>query len=135
MSQKIELVATVKEGKLIFLDPAVANAVIWKIKEGENVIVSIKRRSKNRTLKQNAFYWAVVLPVIAEETGHTVNEVHEAYKRLFLPPKLIEFGSMRFKEPGSTADLSTEDFWKYIEEIRAHAGTEFGLNIPDAYTE
>ncbi|MFA5168759.1 MAG: hypothetical protein WC530_09550 [Candidatus Omnitrophota bacterium] len=135
MSRKIELLATAKEGKLIFLDSAVANAIIWTIKEGENVVVTIKRRYKNRTLNQNAYYWGVVLPPIAEHTGHTAEECHEAYKRMFLPPRIVEFGKMSFKMPGSSADLSTVEMTEFIEKIRAHAAVEFGMNIPDAYTE
>jgi len=131
MSQKIELIATAREGKLVFQDQAVANALIWKIRPDEQVVVTIKRRTKNRTDNQNRYYWGAVIATIAAETGVDNDDVHEAMKRKFLEPEIKEFAGMRWKVPGSTSKLDTSAMNTYIEQIRAWAATEFGINIPE----
>ena len=131
MSQKIELIATAKDGKLVFHDQAVANALIWKIKPDEQVVVTIKRRSKNRTDQQNRYYWGAIIATISAETGSDPDDIHEALKRKFLEPEFKEFAGMRWKIPGSTSWLDTAGMNAYIEQIRAWAAIEFGINIPE----
>lgn len=131
MSQKIELIATARNGKLVFADQAVANALIWKIKEDEQVVVTIKRRTKSRSDNQNRYYWGAVIATISAETGVDPDDVHEAMKRKFLEPEYKEFAGMKWKIPGSTSKLDTSAMTTYLEQVRAWAGTEFGINIPD----
>lgn len=112
-------------------DETIFNAFLWKLKDGEEVKVKVTRRRKDRSLDQNAYYWGAVLPVISHETGHTEEELHEIFKRLFLPPRITELHRMRIKLPGSTANLSVAEFYEYVEKVRAWAATELSINIPD----
>jgi hypothetical protein len=116
MSQKIELIATAKDGKLVFHDQAVANALIWKIKPDEQVVVTIKRRSKNRTDQQNRYYWGAIIATISAETGSDPDDIHEALKRKFLEPEFKEFAGMKWKIPGSTTKLDTSAMTTYTEQ-------------------
>ena len=59
-------------------------------KEGTNVQVTISDNPKRkpRTNKQNAYYWSVVVPMIADACGYEDYEhdcVHEEMKRKFNP--------------------------------------------------
>lgn len=122
--------ATVKKGKLVIRDEVAFNAHLWKMKEGEEVKVSVIRKRKNRSTHQNAYYWGVILPVIAHESGHSIDELHEIFKRMFLVPQEIEYRGKVIRIPGSTANLSIMEFSDFCERVRAEAAT-MGIAIPD----
>lgn len=98
--------------------------------EGKKVGVTFETQKSIRSIQQNSYYWGVVLPIIAEHTGHSSNELHEIYKRLFLPPRIISYAGRDLKMPSSTADLSISEFIEYIDRIVVHAG-EMGVVIPE----
>src|SRR4051794_1255868 len=80
------IVAPVRNGKL---DPSdgqkkVIAAFLQRF-EGQDVRVTFSQRTKTRSNNQNRFYWGVVLTMIAAETGHTTEEIHEYMKDKFLP--------------------------------------------------
>lgn len=127
---KTKFWATVKNGKLEFKDQISFIKHIASQKDGSDVWVTIGSKRKERSLNQNAWYWGVVLAVIAEETGHTAEELHEIFKRMFLPPRVVTYKEKELKIASSTANLNTLEFSQYIERIRAEAGT-MGITIPD----
>lgn len=47
------------------------------------VTIVVKAKRKVRSSNANAYYWGVVISMIADETGHTPQEVHETCKMLF----------------------------------------------------
>jgi len=103
---------------------------ILKSFEGKKVKItfdSTNRRSKD----QNAYYFGVVLKLLAEHTGYTVEEMHEICKYKFLGYDLKELEGENIPLINSSAKLSTVDFMGYIEEIRGWAASELSVNIPD----
>ena len=107
-------------------------------KEGDRLSIVIKKYRRTRSTgasgekgNQNGYYWGVVLPIISQETGHTVDELHDIYKALYAPKK-------RFAMPNgqevviarSGGETDTQEFYEYVERIRADAG-EMGIVIPD----
>lgn len=122
--------AVVRKGRLQVIEEGNYNAFLHNMGDGEHVNLSIRRKQRDRSIKQNAWYWAGILPTLAKHTGHTETELHEIFKRLFLPPKVIEYGGRTFKVPGSTSNLSIQDFTEYVERVRAEAAN-MGINIPD----
>ena len=91
--------------------------------------VRVELSRKPRSLNQNNYYWGVVLPIIADYTGNTPDELHNIFKRMFLPPKTIMYRNKAIKMPSSTTELSTVGFAEYIDRITAEAG-ELGVSIP-----
>jgi hypothetical protein len=84
-----------------------------------------------RSLKQNAYYWAVVIPLMAEHLGYTKNEMHELFKRQFLPQhKVTTANGKTFTWSTSTRTLPTNKFEEYLEEINALAVT-MDVYIPE----
>jgi AraC-like DNA-binding protein len=130
MRRRIELNAKVIGGKLVFHHEALANTMLKSI-EGEPIVVQIIKAHKTRSGEQNGWYWGCVLSLIAEHTGDSVYELHEVFKRMFLPPVTKEFAGKTFRMPGSTAELSKPEFYEYVERIRAFAAQELGINVPD----
>lgn len=101
-------------------------------KEGKHVWFFIDDRRPPRTLLQNNYLWGVVYEYIANDTGLDVEEIHEEMKERFLP-RFFEKDEAGVERPleKSTTRLSTKEFTVYIEKVRAWAGTELGINIPN----
>lgn len=130
MAIKAKFPATIKGGKLVFQDQLAFIKHVAGHKEGTEVWVTVGKKQRDRTLSQNAWYWGCILPIIASETGHTVNELHEIYKRMFLDPKIITYREIDFKIPSTTTTTNTVEFTNYIEKVRAEAAS-MGIIIPD----
>ena len=93
-----------------------------------NWAVEVKRLQNRRTLDQNALYWRW-LHIIASETGHDAEEVHEAMKRKFIAPAYGEvFGE--FVDRRTTTDQTTGSMAEYLERVRAFAATDLGIHLP-----
>lgn len=87
----------------------------------------IQHRAK-RTNEQNKLIWALYTE-IARGTGHTAEEIHEAMKAKFLPPRQITVGDQVLMVPGSTTKQDTLEFSEYVERVRAWAASELGVVV------
>lgn len=100
--------------------------------EGKRLVVSLERYRKNRTPPQNRYYFGVVLKVISLHTGHSPEELHDFFKHEF-NSKFERLGKVEVWIPQSTADLNTQEFSDYIENIKRFAAEKLdGLYVPDA---
>jgi hypothetical protein len=97
----------------------------WPLKNGE-VIITVERARAVRSPQANKYYWGVVMRVLSAETGYTIDEIHEMCKAKFLP-RIVEIpgpgGAIvaEFRIGGSTRDLTSDQFWQYVEDIREWA--------------
>ena len=98
-----------------------------KKKDG-NYWAKIEQFKNPRSLQQNKYYW-LCLNFMAEHTGHSPEELHEIFKRLYLPAKFITYKGRDIKVPGSTTELSLSDFSMYMMRISAEAA-ELGVVLP-----
>lgn len=107
-------------------------------KEGDRITVVVKKYRRIRSTgapgepgNQNGYYWGVVLPIISQETGHTVDELDLIYKELYAPKKRYTMKDGReVVIPKGGSQMDTLEFFEYVERIRADAG-EMGIVIPD----
>lgn len=91
--------------------------------------------AEDRTLLQNAFYWAAVLKQIAEQApgGWTVDAWHEAYKRTELGYEIKRVKVAGRKRPTvyrrlrSTTDLTVKQMSDYLDRVIASATTALGV--------
>ena len=88
-----------------------------------------------RSLDMNAYYFGVALKYISEESGHSVEECHEAYKRKFNLKIEFEYNTLKgIYEPvfgvGSTTVMNSQEFFDYVYRVRADAECEFHIVIP-----
>jgi hypothetical protein len=122
-----------KAGKIFKFDPGEENryhAYMHNIKDGTSLYVSIGKVAKftRRSLEQNAYYWGIVVDIPAQYTGYTPEEMHEAFKIMFLKVKRQGLpDTVR-----STATLTIEEMMQYIDSIQKWAATELGCYIPDS---
>jgi len=101
-------------------------------KTGTHLDIIIRKHKTKRTLKQNAYYWDVVVPILADYIGHdNPEDMHEDLKLEFNPVESkITPGKMI---GGSTTKLSTEEFFcgetSYVARI-CRWGADQGVYIP-----
>lgn len=111
-------------------------------KAGQQVSVTIKRNYKHRTTgnewagdegNQNGYLWAVVLPMISEATGYSLDEACDALETLLCKQGDNEYGMpkiLRFK------DMDTVQFNHYViddenpDSVRSWATRVLELEIP-----
>lgn len=116
----------IKKGQIIYEKPERRDFYLKNLKEGLQIIEILKPPRKPRSLKENAYYWGVVIQMISDETGFTPEEAHEAMKWLFLKKQIGKIVSVR-----STATLNTLEFENYVENIKRFASLELNLYIPN----
>lgn len=98
--------------------------------EDTAVTILIERKKRGKSKEQLGYYWGVVLPYIAEHTGHSADELHEIFKRLFLKNKHFWRGN-ELTTIGSTQSLSSNEMAEFITNV-IHEAAEMEIEIPPA---
>jgi len=114
--------------RLEFTNPQYYRYMLNRLNLKEDVIVTIENQKSKRSNQQNAYLWSACYPVIAETTGHDIEEIHCLMKSMFLPKKFIEVKGIEFEIERSTTKLSIAECSEYIEKIRNFSAVE--LNAP-----
>lgn len=137
----------VENGKLSLL-PSGQRRIAKDLKnefEGQAVTVTFTKRKKTRSLSQNAYYWAVVLPLLIEgftdlgnaglnpNNSEHVKWMHDEMKKLHLANgrEVVDANGEVHTLAASSKDLSTVEFVEYIQNIQIWAADCLGIRIPD----
>lgn len=96
--------------------------------DGKALVVEIDKEYGVRSDNQNRYYWKC-LEIIANDTGHSSIELHELFKRLFLPPKIKKILGREVKWPASTKELNKSEFVEYMMRISAEVAI-LGITLP-----
>ena len=97
---------------------------------GKRIDLGIREHEKTRSQPANAYYFGIVVKMIADEIGDSVESVHEILKAEHNSEMKIVNG-MEMWLPRSTSRLSTKEFTDYIERCREWAAGFLMLDIPD----
>ena len=117
---------TVTKGKFK-PDNAQAFKLAFCVLEGKRVEVTVSKESKRRSTDQNSYYWGIVVKLVAELLGYTLDEAHSALKWLFLRKRADGMPDT----VSSTTELTTAQFEEYMTSVRQWASTELGCWIPE----
>lgn len=117
--------ASIKDGKILFSDKGMFDKYVLTL-NGKEVDVIVRTHRKDRTHSQNAWYWSCVVAIPAAHFGYTADEMHDAFKFLFL----LRDEEGKPVTTKSTAELSTVEFSAYVEQCRKWCA-ENNLFIPD----
>jgi hypothetical protein len=98
--------------------------------EGRRVEMILRAESEARSVKQNRYYWGVVVKMLAEYTGHDMDEMHEILKYKF-NPRSIDVEGKEVTIGATTRELTTKEFMDYNERIKVWAVTTLNLTIPN----
>ena len=105
-------------------------------RKGKRVVLSLSEEKRNRSQRQNAYWWGVCVHLVSEHTGYEPEEVHEIAKKMFLPKRLTvrrKNGRLcgRFTIGGSTTKLKVDEMQEFIDRYKRWAAQELGVVIPD----
>ena len=105
------------------------NTYLMSLPEDIEVIVRAKRDT--RSDQQNRYYWGVVLKIVADETGHTREELHEILKSISMVTKTcIQLNGEVYGVVRSTTSLNTKEMEDYLSECRQWASQKLGCYVP-----
>lgn len=93
---------------------------------GKKVQATLEKYKTQRSIRQNKFYWGVVIPIIGEWTGELDHDdIHFGLKDRFLNKRNIKGLNMP-----STKKLTTTEFEIYLERIKMWLAEE-GIVVPE----
>lgn len=92
--------------------------------------VSIGVEKSQRTKDQNRLYW-LWLNCISDESGNSVDDLHEYLKHKFLNTYARVIYGEEVKSTQSTTELNTDEFTKYLEKVQIWAANELGITLPN----
>lgn len=116
------------DGRLELADRAAFSKAMRHFKRGA-VTVRVEVDRGKRSSQANRYY-RLVLGLIADETGHDSDELHELFKDKFAAPRTaVVLGEP--VEIKSTADDNSDEFREYVECIRRFALMELSIETPD----
>lgn len=99
------------------------HAIQNKFKVGDRVTITITNKKPKRTEQQNRYYW-LYITIIAEEAGHTPEEIHEWIKGKFITKGIKQIFGVPVRIKGSTTELSVTEFSELITKIAAETMIE-----------
>lgn len=108
----------------------------FKNNAGKDFRIKVERKRKKRSTPQNAFYWAVVVPMIKDrlnELGHEFNDddTHDALKAKFNTVEIINKDEVSDEIVKSTTKLTTVEFMEYLDKVMRWASEFLGIVIPE----
>jgi hypothetical protein len=93
-------------------------------------VVTIAKNRPVRSLKANKYYHAI-LKIIAIDTGHTHDQLHEICKKKF-NAEIVHLPKGGTEILGrTTSDLDTAEFAGYVNRVKQWAQDEFNIVIPE----
>lgn len=131
--------ATKANGKLSLADEDRYRALAKRLPDGEYDVV-IEKHVESRTLKQNAYFHAVIVDELAEYWGVDHDDAHELIKQ-HCNPKIVSVINKETGEvdeqtiAGSTAKLKKDEWGPFIERCQRWAAEKFNVVLPDPNPE
>lgn len=105
------------------------------------VIVTVNKFYPKRSLQSNKYYWVCLNQLVeltSEHTGYTKDELHQAFKEMFLNTEFTNVLTGESKSrTKSTTELSSKEFNDYLENVIKFCAEKFGIEIltPEKYYE
>lgn len=102
--------------------------------------VTFSEAEDDRTLRQNAFYWAAILPQISERASvagqrYAADAWHELFKRQMLGYEVVKAivpGRKRptiYRRLRSTTKLTVKQMSEFLDRVIAFAVTDLGVTL------
>lgn len=123
---KVHSLTLTKNGEQVSFSKEPA-AVVSLLSNGRYT-VTISREKEPRSLDQNALMW-MWFTCISQETGASVQDVHDYYCRAFLMKEIAWNGRTEIIFSG-TSKLTKEKMTWFLDKVQADAAAEFGITLP-----
>ena len=115
----------VKDGKLLFHDKAGFQQYLGTLQDECQLV--LKKWYKNRTDKENRYYWGVVVRLIADEVGEENKDNVHDFIQLQVGNSADVAG---VKVPAGTSHMTTAEFEDYATRVRNWASKELHVFVP-----
>lgn len=112
--------------------------------DGKQVVVTVQRKTTQRSNKQNNYYWGAILPLIAEHIGESVEETHHLMVGMFLvrerhlkavdkeTGEVLKTSNVVIPYLPSTTELTVGEFQEYLMKMELWAIEFLGIQrFPD----
>ncbi len=136
MAKKEVFISNVKGGKLQ-KNVSLLIANFLTLFEGTRVKITIERLYKQRSLRQNGYYWGVIILYfqqgVSEQWGEfkDSDECHEELKKECNWKEVVNTSTGQIhKSIQSTKKLTTVEFEEYEERCRRLIFEYFNMNVP-----
>lgn len=134
--------AKIENGKLVLDDRITFLKEVSEMKNSQVTLSITRSTEKNiRSINQNRYYWGILISTLTD-TGESASYWHQYCKILVLYPKIygqpapldriIQAGKL--EEIGNlltTTSLKTDEFEKYLSEIRNFVSKNLEIYIPE----
>ena len=101
------------------------------LSEDKRWLVQIQPYNPRRSTLQNNYLHAVPLKMIAEETGHTVDDIKDYLLGEYLGWEVYEIlGKKKQRPVKRSSDLTTVEMVQFCNWIESWAATNLGMIIP-----
>lgn len=127
--ERISVRGFIKGGQLLYKNARWFKGMLSLYEDCE-VLITVERRQKKRSVEQMGYLFGVVYPTISDHTGHTPEELHDIYKTKFLRKK-VEWQGAKMVIVGTTQKLTTNQMAEFVTNIILDAA-EMGIEIPPA---
>ena len=103
--------------------------------QGGPQVVAIKAYRKKRSVAQNSLMWlwyGVISNHILDSTGgfYSSNDIHEWFKQLFLPKRIIDFKSRVLEIQTGTSELNVMEMMEYLNNLDHYCIEKLDLDLP-----
>jgi hypothetical protein len=104
-------------------------AAVAELRTAEPMEVTVKPYRKSRSLEQNNLLWQIYT-IVAAETGHSPEDIHDWCRQQFLPAKFVEIDGQAHEVRRSTASLKVDEMTEYLNRVMAWATVDLGVALP-----
>ncbi len=115
-----------ENGTLRFNYPKIVRDFLHSL-AGVEVDVAIGKHYRQRSDRQNRYYWGVVVPIVAREIGEENDEVVHSWLQIATKHTKDVNGTL---VPRGTKDLTTVEFEEYAANARMFASKFLSVYIP-----
>jgi len=93
--------------------------------------VTIQEYKTQRSTEQNNRYW-MLLRKFSDETGHSVDELHEIFKHEILGSEIIKnpISGKEYVASKGTSSLGVDEFLQYMQRVEQQMA-EYGVVVPE----
>ena len=117
-----------ERGMLLPDDPVRWRGALMRFRD-KRVTVMVSREKQRRSLPQLRYLWGAVYPLLAEWSGYTKDELHEAMKWRHLKREVVLPTGELVQTVGSTTKLSLEQMGEFVDAVLRDAA-EWGVYVP-----
>lgn len=133
---KLTVPGVIARGAIRLDDRRGFNADVAKFGEGQAIVLAVEDEKTSASRKAYGYYYGVVLKLLAEYSGHSVDDLHAWAKAKFTPKHVALLdGNGQIVDDlvvgSTTTTFDGHEFYEYVEELRRFMLERLQVVTPD----